>query len=87
MSTKNNPGNFDCYANAEPDEPMFVLLARDEQAPKVVRTWVHLRKFKRLKETAGTAKFALADQADEKEHEALACADAMEKWRAEHPKK
>lgn len=29
MGTKNNPGAFDCYANAEPDEPMFVLLARD----------------------------------------------------------
>lgn len=23
MGTKNNPGNFDCYANAEPDEPQL----------------------------------------------------------------
>ena len=34
MGTKNNPGQFDCYRNAEPDEPMFVLLARDERAPQ-----------------------------------------------------
>ena len=26
---KENPGRFDCYANALPDEPMFVLLARE----------------------------------------------------------
>ena len=26
MGTKNNPGKFDCYANAKPDEPLFVLL-------------------------------------------------------------
>ena len=28
MGTKNNPGRFDCYGNAEPDEPIFVLLGR-----------------------------------------------------------
>lgn len=36
MGTKNNPGAFDCYANAEPDEPMFVLLGRDKHAPAPV---------------------------------------------------
>lgn len=30
MGTKNNPGEFDCYANAAPDEPMFILLGRDQ---------------------------------------------------------
>ena len=39
MSTKNNPGEFDCCANAEPDEPMFAFLARDKHAPEVVREW------------------------------------------------
>ncbi|HAW11807.1 MAG TPA: aspartate decarboxylase, partial [Chloroflexi bacterium] len=29
MGTKNNPGKFDCYDDAHPDEPMFVLLGRD----------------------------------------------------------
>jgi len=43
MGTKNNPGTFDCYDNAEPDEPMFVLLARDPQAPRLVRSWADVR--------------------------------------------
>jgi hypothetical protein len=25
MGTKNNPGKFDCYANAEPDSPAAAL--------------------------------------------------------------
>ena len=72
MGTKNNPGAFDCYANAEPDEPMFVLLARDEKSPHLVRQWVAVR--------------AMQDASkvdDEKAREALACADAMERWRAD----
>ena len=32
MGTKNNPGKFDCYEHAKPDEPMFVLLGRDLEA-------------------------------------------------------
>ncbi|MBC7282652.1 hypothetical protein [Hoeflea sp.] len=43
MGTKNNPGQFDCYANAGPDEPMFVLLGRDRHAPLLVRLWAILR--------------------------------------------
>src|ERR1700689_1749851 len=43
MGTKNNPGAFDCYANAEPDEPMFVLLGRDKHAPALVWLWCALR--------------------------------------------
>lgn len=43
MGTKNNPGNFDCYANAEPDEPMFVLLARDRSAPELILRWADMR--------------------------------------------
>lgn len=43
MATKNNPGKFDCYANAEPDEPMFILLARDPMAPILVELWASLR--------------------------------------------
>lgn len=39
MGTKNNPGAYDCYANAEPDEPMFVLLGRDRDAPLLVDMW------------------------------------------------
>jgi hypothetical protein len=43
MGTKNNPGEFDCYANAEPDEPMFVLLGRDRHAPDLVEEWAGRR--------------------------------------------
>lgn len=39
MGTKNNPGIYDCYANAEPDEPIFILLGRDSHAPAAVLKW------------------------------------------------
>ena len=44
MGTKNNPGKFDCYEAAAPDEPMFILLARDPVAPYLVRIWASIRK-------------------------------------------
>ncbi len=43
MGTKNNPGKFDCYANAGPDEPMFVLLGRDRLAGHLVSIWSKIR--------------------------------------------
>jgi len=43
MGTKNNPGKFDCFAKAEPDEPVFVLLGRDPQAAHLVSIWSKLR--------------------------------------------
>lgn len=43
MGTKNNPGSFDAYEKAEPNEPMFVLLARDPQAPILVDLWAYIR--------------------------------------------
>ena len=69
MGTKNNPGRFDCYANAEPDEPMFVLLGRDEHAPLLVRLWADLRELDGEK----AAKVA----------EAIQCATAMKRFRRE----
>ena len=79
MGTKNNPGKFDCYANAEPDEPMFVLLARDEKAPEIVRAWAN----KRYRVQVYLGLREAGDPHDEKGLEAFACADAMEKWYAE----
>lgn len=70
MGTKNNPGAFDCYANAEPDEPMFVLLARDAGAPALVEMWADKR------ESAGE------DPAKVKE--ARDCAAKMRDWRHLH---
>ena len=43
MGTKANPGHYDCYAKAEPDEPMFVLLGRDKHAASLVILWALLR--------------------------------------------
>lgn len=43
MGTKNNPGTFDCYEAADPDEPMFILLARDIQSPSLVEAWANDR--------------------------------------------
>ncbi len=43
MGTKNIPGEYDAYVKAHPDEPMFVLLARDPHAPGLVRLWAELR--------------------------------------------
>lgn len=63
MGTKNNPGAFDCYANAEPDEPMFVLLGRDKHAPALVWLWAVLRE--------------LDGETPEKVAEARACVQEM----------
>lgn len=66
MGTKNNPGSYDCYANAEPDEPMFVLLGRDPSAWALVQLWADLR------ERMG--------ESPEKIAEARRCAEAMLDW-------
>jgi hypothetical protein len=71
MGTKNNPGQFDCYAKADPDEPIFTIRAKDPIGAMIVRTWAI---------EAGARR--LAD--DDKLREALQCADSMEEWRAEH---
>jgi hypothetical protein len=67
MGTKKNPGTFDCYANAEDDEPMFVLLARDVRAPEVIELWCQ------LSEAKGTD--------PEKIKEARKCISEMRDWR------
>lgn len=43
MGTKNNPGKYDCYAAAQPDEPRFVLLGRDRHASALVLMWAAWR--------------------------------------------
>lgn len=43
MGTKNNPGRFDCYASAAPDEPLFTLRAKDPLAPALVDMWAAIR--------------------------------------------
>lgn len=66
MGTKNSPGEFDCYANAHPDEPMFVLLGRDPLAAVLVGLWA------RYREATGEDPAKVA--------EARQCAKAMDGW-------
>jgi hypothetical protein len=66
MGTKNNPGAFDCYEAAHPDEPMFVLLGRDRLAASLVRLWAYMRR--------------ATGEDSTKVAEALTCADAMADW-------
>lgn len=70
MGTKNNPGQFDCYEAADPDEPMFVLLARDPDAADLVRQWALKREAR--------------DGHTDKVCEAFCCAVDMERWAKEH---
>jgi hypothetical protein len=71
MGTKADPGTYDCYANAEPDEPMFVLLGRDESAPELVEQWAMLREIGGRTDPSKIA-------------EARTCAAQMRAWRAAH---
>lgn len=93
MGTKQIPGQFDCYANALDDEPMFVLLARDELAPGAVRDWAE--RYKSTKELANakhveknykieTIGGRLTVDQYAKYCEALDCADAMTAWRGKY---
>lgn len=75
MGTKNNPGRFDCYAKADPNEPIFILLARDPLAPALVRLWAHVR---RVYDQANGQKISAANS--DKYFEAQECADQMEFW-------
>jgi hypothetical protein len=74
MGTKLNPGQYDCWYNAEADEPMFVLLARDASAPTMVRLWAETRRLAINTKHKPESDRAMVDEANE-------CADAMEEWR------
>ena len=74
MATKNNPGIYDCYSKAEPDEPTFTLLARDADAPEVVEFWARCR--------AEAIMCGTKPKEDYQQvNEARQCASAMRAWR------
>lgn len=79
MGTKNNPGPFDCYAKAHPDEPIFTLRAKDPLAPALVRLWAHVR---RVYDQAHGRPMTTSDS--DKYFEANQCADQMELWLAKY---
>lgn len=75
MGTKNTPGTYDCWEKAKPDEPVFVLLGRDPDAPAAIRKWAADRE--------AMVKVGLAPGDDTaKIEEARACAAHMDKYRA-----
>lgn len=74
MSTKESQARFDCYANAEPDEEMFILLARDKSAPQLVRMWAYLRQQQIKAGQKPQSDLVMVE-------EACQCADKMEAWR------
>jgi hypothetical protein len=96
MSTKkDNVARFDCYAVAEDDEEMFVLLARDKVAPTLVRLWAAIRvgdleavlslQRETLKLAIEYKQERLTNHRADKAAEAKVCAIKMELWRSEHP--
>ena len=74
MGTKNNPGQFDCYENALPDEPMFILLGRDPFAPDLIEEWA-VRRMRDI--TLGVRPLSDLPMVDE----AQKCAAHMRAWR------
>lgn len=60
---------FSCLNKAKPDEPIFVIRAKDELASQTLRLW---------------AAMADGLHEPEKISEALQCADEMDKWRSEN---
>lgn len=79
MGTKNKPGAFDCYGNAEPDEPMFIILARDRSAPDVVEEWARIREYDINRGVKPESDRAMVEEARE-------CAQAMRDWRTANRK-
>lgn len=92
MGTKNQPGNFDCYANALPDEPMFVLLGRDPLAPFLTQIWAMIRAGHREEASRTFKEMIVGPQSsvyvlhpeDNKALEASNCAQNMMTWRKEN---
>jgi hypothetical protein len=74
MGTKDKPAQFDCYANALPDEPMFILLARDPWAPDLVEEWAVKRQRDIVLGVRPLADQAMVDEAQQ-------CAAKMREWR------
>jgi len=90
MGTKASPGHFDCHAAALPDEPLFVLLARDPLASTLVRLWAAVRQgdrniaFAAMMELQGFIPEYKRQPEREKAAEAFECASNMLRWRIEN---
>lgn len=77
MATKNNPGDFDCYAAAGPDEPIFILRANDVLAPSAVLYWAENYEWDMGRRIPARP---LSDKERRKIDEARQCAGEMVRW-------
>lgn len=77
MGTKNNPGKFDCYTNALPDEPIFILLARDPDFQRLVHKWAKRRMKDIQCGQRPSSDIAMVTEAEE-------CAWNGQKWRKDN---
>lgn len=77
MGAKQDPGAFKYLDKALPDEPFFVLLARDQQGAGLVLLWANER------ETGiNEGRFPESDR--EKVAEARQIAERMKEWRSKN---
>jgi hypothetical protein len=75
MGTKLDPGKYDCYEQALPDEPMFVLLARDPSAPSLIEWWADNRESAIDQGLRPEGDRAMVEEARQ-------CVNNMREWRA-----
>jgi len=74
MGTKLNPGEYDCYNKVLPDEPLFVLLARDPYAPTLIEEWAEERMRAVMMKMRPLEDLNMVSEAQK-------CAKAMREWR------
>lgn len=91
MATKEQELSHGCFADAAPNEPLFVLRSTDSKAPGLVREWARLYYAEKVADrqpprnaSAEELQLFEAEQARRvnKHAEALALADQMEAYRA-----
>lgn len=80
METKNNPGPDSCYAKADPDEPMFILLGRDPEAALTVRFWAALRLARLTREAGASSVHTLTEEQQAQPRQAFAAARQMQEY-------
>lgn len=74
-----------CLLRSQPDEPVFVLCARDPVAAITVRDWADYREHRMLNRATGPAHMSPEwTREDNKIKEARQLADQMDAWKANH---
>src|SRR5271166_5743150 len=74
-----------CLTNAADDEPLFVLRANDELAPKIVRAWaLDYYNSKCFENHVANFKWELNASQAAKYQEARALAEDMKRWKEAH---